>query len=79
MKSFILVALCLVSALSFQMTDVAEVEWPFNNCGDGDFTVTKFTWSDTPVKGGTVTFSVVAITLFRLEPPKTALVSSKSI
>lgn len=77
MKAVVLLAFFLVSALSFQMTEVAAVDWPFKSCGDGDFAVSKFTWSETPAKGKTVTLSVVTTALFRSERLKTTLVSTR--
>jgi hypothetical protein len=73
MRALILVTLLFACALSFQIAkveDVQEVNWPFKSCGDGDFTVSKFTWAQTPTAGKKLTFTIVLFLLFRAEQLK---------
>jgi hypothetical protein len=65
MKTIVLVSLLIACAFTFQLVNVedsetvGDVNWPFKNCGTGDFTVNKFTWSETPAAGKKIKFTVV--------------------
>ncbi len=77
MKSLFVLSLILVAALSFELTNVGETNWPFKSCGDGDFSVSKFTWEQTPTRGKKMSFTVVILLVFRVEQLKIILLSIK--